>query len=186
MTEIVLVRHGETDWNAERRVQGHADPSLNERGREQARVLAQTMNGETFDAVYSSDLRRARETADILVGAAGLPPVLDPDLREAEMGSWSGLTVDDIQHRFPEQWARRRAGEQGHDGETRAEVAERVLAAMRRIATAHPGGRVLVVSHGGAIRAVCMAAEPAILRDGFPNCDVVRIRVEGDTILEVH
>jgi broad specificity phosphatase PhoE len=146
MTTILLARHGETDWNREGRWQGWADPPLNETGREQARALAQELRATPFDAAYASDLRRASETAEIVAAPHGVPVVLDPDLREIDIGSWSGLTRAEIAERFPD--GRR------PDGETHAQQAARVRAAVVGIARAHPGGRVLVVGHGGTIRSI--------------------------------
>lgn len=151
MTELLLVRHAETDWNAESRWQGHADPPLNERGRAQARELAERLSRERIDAVYTSDLRRARETADEVGRRLGLEPVPVPDLREVDVGEWSGLTYAEITDRWP-------GAERWQVGETPEAMADRVVAAVRRIAADHPDGRVLVVSHGGPIRAVRAAA----------------------------
>lgn len=153
-TRILLARHGETDWNRIGRWQGHADPPLNETGRRQAAVLAEQLRGDSVAAVYSSDLRRASETAHIVAGRLGLSVVEDPALREIDVGSWSGLTRAQVAARFPEGFARWQAGEIGHDGETREELTERVVAAVERIGGTHEGATVLVVTHGGAIRAL--------------------------------
>src|SRR5581483_11305534 len=95
MTTLLLVRHGETDWNAERRWQGHADVPLNARGREQARALAEELAGESIDAIYSSDLSRAQDTADIVGARLDVPVVVDPDLREIDVGPVEGLTAEE-------------------------------------------------------------------------------------------
>ena len=156
VTTLLLVRHGETDWNAERRWQGHTDVPLNARGREQARGLAEQLTAEPLDAIYSSDLSRARETAEIVGGTLGLPVVTDADLREIDVGSREGLTAAE-------------AGERPWDGEPHDRHAARVLAAVKRIAERHPAGRVLVVAHGGCLRRVQehLGAEP----DGWiENC----------------
>jgi probable phosphoglycerate mutase len=145
-TTILLARHGETDWNREGRFQGHADPPLNGLGRRQAGELATRLAATPFDAVYSSDLARARETAEILAASHGVPVVVDPGLREVDVGSWSGLTRAEIAERFP--------GADHHDGETREQHLARVLAAVERIARDHPGERILIVSHGGSLRAL--------------------------------
>lgn len=155
MTTVYLARHGESDWNAERRWQGHADRPLTERGREQAEALAERLADVQLDAVYASDLRRAWETADPVARSHGLDVVRVPDLREVHVGSWSGLTRDECEARFPEAFARWRDGGQGwDDGETYDEMAERVVSALHRLAENHSGGSILVVSHGGPIRAV--------------------------------
>ena len=146
MTTLLLARHGETDWNVEGRWQGWADPPLNETGRAQAGALAEQLRETPFDAVYSSDLRRAHETAEIVAEPHGVPVVADPGLREIDVGSWSGLTRSEIQERFPD-------GDRP-DGETRDQHAARVLAAIERIARANLGRRILVVTHGGTMRAL--------------------------------
>lgn len=155
MTTVYLARHGESDWNAERRWQGHADRPLTERGREQAEALAERLAGVELEAVYASDLRRAWETAGPVARSHGLDVVRVPELREVDVGSWCGLTRDECEARFPEGFARWREGDQGwDDGETYDEMAERVVSALHRLAEKHPGGAILVVSHGGPIRAV--------------------------------
>jgi broad specificity phosphatase PhoE len=153
-TRILLARHGETEWNRLGRWQGHADPPLNATGRRQAETLAAQLEGDGIAAVYSSDLRRASETARIVADHLGLQMTEEPALREIDVGSWSGLTRDEVRERFPEGFARWLVGEIGHDGETREELTDRVVAAVEEIAAAHPGQHVLVVTHGGAIRAL--------------------------------
>jgi broad specificity phosphatase PhoE len=159
MTTLLLARHGETDWNHARRWQGHADRPLTDRGRAQAVDLAERLADIPLDAVYSSDLRRARETAEAVAHAHGLEVVELPELREVDVGSWQGLTRDEAEARFPEGFLRWRAGGTGwDDGETYGGMSKRVLAAVDRIAGAHQGGRVLIVTHGGPIRAIHGAA----------------------------
>ena len=173
VTTILLARHGETDWNREHRVQGHTDRPLNDTGRAQAVALAEALVHEPLDAVYASDLSRAFETARTVAEPRGLPVRTLHELREKDFGTWEGLTDEEILLRFPE--ARR-----GHwgDGETHEEMAGRVVAALRTIAEHHPGARVLVVSHGGPLRAVlrqCSAAD-----DGpIANCHVARLEIES-------
>ena len=99
MTKLLLVRHGETDWNRHGRWQGGSDTQLNDLGREQARALAEELDGE-IDVLYSSDLARARETAEIVAAKLGLEVRLDPRLRERGFGSWEGLTTIEIEERF--------------------------------------------------------------------------------------
>src|SRR6266508_1445069 len=167
LTELLLIRHGETDWNRGGRFQGHADPPLNETGREQARALAQELADAQIDVVYTSDLARARQTAEI------------------DAGEWQGLTWPEIEERFPE--GARTWHDRGHGwdtGETYEQLGERILTALRRIAADHPAQRVLVVGHGGTIRAT-----RAFLKDtsvavsrrksrGIANCEVFRVVTE--------
>ena len=160
MTELLLVRHGETDWNSQGRFQGHADPPLNEAGRRQARELALELEQVDFDVVYTSDLQRALETAEIIVAGRGVPLTVDPGLREIDVGSWSGLTRAEIEERFP--------GASEHDGESREAHLERVLSTVERIAEAHPRERVLIVSHGGSLRTL---RRHALKLDSVPRID---------------
>ena len=166
MTTIFLARHGESDWNVEKRFQGHRDRPLTERGRKQAHALADLVASEKIDAVYTSPLSRARETAEIVAARAGLEAVALPELQEVDTGSWSGLSRADVEARFPEGFARWRSGGSGwEDGESYEEMAERVIGALRKIAEDHPNGRVLVISHGGPIRAIHAAAEGLAIQD---------------------
>jgi broad specificity phosphatase PhoE len=167
---IVLVRHGETDWNTERRYQGHLDPPLNAAGRAQSEALAEALVAEPIVAVYSSDLRRAHETAEIVARRLDLLVQVDPALREVDLGSWAGLTKDEVRERF---------GESGtHDGETRSEHSERVVGAIRRIAGGHPAARIVVVTHGGSIRAIERAANRGESPRGMANCEIFRLASE--------
>ena len=160
MTTILLARHGETDWNRENRFQGHADPPLNETGRAQAAELAAALANEPLAAVYSSPLRRAFETAQIVGAPHGLEPVPVDALREVDVGSWQGLTRAEIEERFPEQFARWLDYEQGwDDGESYDEMGQRVLAALLELAATHEGERILAVSHGGPVRAAYAVAD---------------------------
>jgi 2,3-bisphosphoglycerate-dependent phosphoglycerate mutase len=145
VTTLLLVRHGETDWNAEGRLQGQTDRPLSEYGRRQARKLAEELAGDPLDAIYASDLARARETAEIVGERIGLPVVLDPELREKDWGSWEGLTaVERDRVEFV--------------GESTEAHQERILRALERISERHPDGRLLVVTHGGSMRRVQTAA----------------------------
>jgi probable phosphoglycerate mutase len=159
VTTLLLARHGESDWNREPRWQGHADRPLTDVGRAQARRLAARLADIALDAIYASDLRRARQTAEVVARAQRLEVHVDPRLREVDVGSWSGLTREDAERRFPDDVRRWRNGETGwRDGETYEQMSRRVVAAVDRLATAHAGGRVLIVSHGGPIRAIHAAA----------------------------
>jgi len=154
VTTIILARHGETDWNRERRWQGITDLSLNERGREQARVLAERLEAVPFSAIYASDLRRAYETALVVAERKGLAVTPMRELREVDVGSWTGLSQEEIKERFPDAYThvRARTGRGWEGGETYAEMGRRVLEAMRAIAREHPRDAVLVVTHSGPIR----------------------------------
>jgi len=156
---ILVARHGQTDWNAAHRWQGHTDRPLNERGREQAAALAERLAGTQLKAVFSSDLGRARDTARAVADRQGVDLRMLPDLREVDVGSWAGLTRDEAAERFPEGYRRWREGLPGwEDGETYEAMSDRVVGAIRRIAEEHPDNPVLVVSHGGPIRAIHAAA----------------------------
>jgi broad specificity phosphatase PhoE len=158
-TTILLARHGETDWNAVGRWQGHTDRSLTELGRRQAAELAERLADVELDAVYSSDLLRAVETAEPVAKRLGLPLQTLPELREVDVGTWAGLTRDEVAERFPDGFRRWSEWQTGwEDGETYDEMGERVVGAVLRLAGEHPGERILVVSHGGAIRALHAAA----------------------------
>ena len=165
MTTLLLVRHGETDWNAEGRLQGHTDRPLNDFGRRQAAALAERLADDDIDAVYASDLARARETAEILGNRLGLPVVTDPDLRERNWGNWEGLTGSE----------RDRVE---YVGEEREAHGERVIRAVRRIAEQHPGERIVVVTHGGSLRRIQVAAYGMAL-PVIENCSVWAVAYEG-------
>jgi len=188
VTEFLLVRHGETDWNRDRRFQGHADPPLNETGREQARALGAELAGERLDAVYSSDLARAHETAEIISARTGARVVLDPDLREIDVGEWQGLTWPEIEQRYPagvQNW--HESGHGWQSGETYDQLGERVVAALRRIAAEHPAGRVAIVGHGGTVRSVRALVEGRTVAESrrespaIGNCEVFRVAAENGT-----
>ena len=183
-TRIVLVRHGETDWNRDNRFQGHADPPLNDTGRAQASALAANLAGMALAAAYTSPLRRARETAEVLGAALALTPVDDSSLMEIDVGSWSGLTRTQIEERFPAGFARWLEGRHGwDDGETNDELGARVVAGLLEIGTRHPDAAVLAVTHGGPIRSALAAAERIPFDGaygsihGIGNCTVVELAV---------
>lgn len=156
---LLLARHGQSDWNAARRWQGFADRPLTERGRLQAEKLAERLADFPLDAIYSSDLERARDTALAVARRHGLHLAEVPELREVNVGSWEGLTRDEAERRFPDGFRRWENGGTGwDDGESYLEMSKRVLSATRQIADRHANGRVLIVSHGGPIRAIHAAA----------------------------
>ena len=175
MTTFLLARHGETDWNRELRIQGSSDVALNELGREQARALAQDLADVELDAIYASDLARARSTAEAVAATHGLEVRVDARLRERSFGSWEGLTREDIAA-FPE-------GSR-HDGESDDEVRARVLGAIEEIARSHPGEQVLVVSHGGALNTLWHHAL-GVRVERWDNCAVYKLAVRDDGYVEV-
>jgi broad specificity phosphatase PhoE len=188
VTTLLLARHGETDWNRDGRWQGHTDTTRNDRGREQARELAERLDGEPIAAVYASDLRRAHETAQIVAGRLGLPVVTDERLREINFGRWEGLTTPELEARYPEDVARWRADDGNGSfagGETYVAMGERVVAALEEIGSAHPDEQVLVILHGGPIRGLLAHAagisygEQRRLRAHLANCDIVRVAVQN-------
>lgn len=151
MTRLLLIRHAESEWNAQGRWQGQADPDLSERGQTQALAAAAALDG-AIERIVSSDLRRAASTADIIAGALSLGPVERvPGLREIDVGQWSGLTSAEIEERWPgaiERW--RRGEDVPHGGEGRAPFRERIVSAVQAVAR-DERSPVLVVTHGAAI-----------------------------------
>jgi probable phosphoglycerate mutase len=184
VTTLLLVRHGETDWNRDGRWQGHSDTHLNEVGREQAARVAGELDG--VDAVYTSDLARARETADIVAARLGLPVRLDERLRERSFGAWEGKTGPEIEVEFRDAHARWLAGEGpgAEDAEVFADFAARVQGFLADVLARHPDETVLVVAHGGSIRVIhALATGLDYVRDhrsipAVPNCTLVRYVVE--------
>lgn len=183
-----LIRHGQTVWNAEGRWQGQAPhaPGLNDEGREQARRAAEHLAAMRVDAIYSSDLRRARETACIVAAPHGLPVATDPRLREVNLGDWEGLLFSEVESRASESLRERRRNPVHHrppNGETLLELAGRVWSALEHIARAHPGGAALVVSHGLAIATIeChLRREPLSLAFArIPdNAEVLEVLIGG-------
>ena len=138
-TTILMARHGETDWNRESRFQGHADTTLNDAGRSQARELAERLAGDHIVAVYASPLLRALETAEIVAARLGLEVETVDGLREVDVGSWSGLTRTEVEQRHPDGFRRWLALDHGwEDGESYEELGRRVLASLRKLAERHP------------------------------------------------
>ncbi len=159
---ICLIRHGETEWNRGGRWQGHLDVPLSAAGRAQAARLACRLaeEGTRFDALYSSDLSRAWETAVAVGGALGMAPAAAPALREIDLGAWAGKTREEIARTFPDQWLRMQTNVDipRGGGETFAAFQQRVLKWMNRAAADHAGGTICAVTHGGCIRAVLLHA----------------------------
>jgi broad specificity phosphatase PhoE len=153
VSNLWLARHGQTDWNLQGRWQGQSPnaPALNEAGQAQALAILDQVRELDFSAIYSSDLLRARQTAELLAGPLGLPVTHEPRLREMDLGLWEGMLYDDIRTQFPQEFAQRARDPMNMRapcGESPLDVAERVLPAMDEIAARHPGEPVLIVSHG--------------------------------------
>ncbi len=152
---LCLVRHGETDWNAERRLQGHLDIPLNARGLAQAASTARGLSSTRFDAVYCSDLARTRQTAEAILSGRDTRTTLQADLRERHYGIFQGKTYDEVASSLPDDYRRFKNREADYafpgGGESLAAFARRVEAALVAIALRHTGKDVLVVTHGGVL-----------------------------------
>ena len=179
---IWLARHGETDANAEGRVQGSIDEPLNDRGREQARALGREAKRLHLSALYTSQLSRARETAEIVGAEVGLEPVVDERFAESWRGEWEGRLIADIKGEDPDAWAGSLAIEDGGfrfpGGESLAEHAARVEAALADVATGPLPA--LVVCHGGTIRRALAARRPHELHPERPLANGVLVQVGDD------
>jgi len=151
MTRLILIRHGETDWNSEGRWQGQVDVPLNATGWEQAQQMARSLESAHIAAIYSSDLQRARQTAQVLADSTGLLLHLDSRLREIHQGEWQGLLFSEIQARYAQAYQDRQRDPLNFaspGGEAVAQVRERALAATRDIIRQHSDATVAVVLHG--------------------------------------
>ncbi len=163
-THVLAIRHGETDWNRLKRIQGHTDIGLGELGLAQARLLGLALHEQALDAIYTSDLQRARQTAQAVIehGQHGrLPLHTDPQLRERSFGVFEGLTWEQIKQRWPDQserWRTRDAEFGAEGGETLGDFYQRSMAALSRIAAAHPGQTIAIVTHGGVLDCLYRAA----------------------------
>ena len=160
-TRILAIRHGETNWNADTRIQGQLDIPLNEVGHAQAARMAQALAGEPVAAVYASDLSRAWETARYLGQATGLAVSPEPALRERAFGDFEGRTFAEIESALPEQARRLRQRDPHftpHGGESLVMLRDRVVAAAERLAAGHPGELIALVAHGGVMDVLYRAA----------------------------
>lgn len=164
MARLIFIRHGETDWNLQMRYQGHTDIPLNERGRSQARSIARHLRQhEAVEAVYSSDLSRCRETAEIVASAFGLPVVASERLRELKFGLWEGLKYEELDRSYHQEfqdWFQDTLNYAVPGGESFAIALERMLPCVHNIAGRHRG-TVAICSHGGLIRAFINHLDPA-------------------------
>lgn len=194
LQRLVIMRHGETDWNASVRMQGHRDIPLNEAGMAQAAAAAPSLAALGLNVIVSSDLQRARVTADIVAAPMGLPVRTDPRLRETSLGEWEGLSRDEVQARWPgqwEQWRHRGARLAPPGGESRLQVSVRASAVVEELDSAgHESA--LLVAHGGLIvaltgRLLGLADEEWGSLIGVTNCHwVVLHRVAGQWRLHTY
>ena len=176
MTDLYLVRHGETDWNRQRRIQGLTDIPLNETGRAQARATGMLLSRRHWDGIYASPLSRARETASIIAAQVGLPePTLVDALVERNYGTTEGLDWLQVETQFPH-------GTAVPGRESREQVAARVIPALIQLAASRPGESLLVVSHGGAIRSVLNEVEPTASHGMITNGSVHSFRLEDGAL----
>jgi broad specificity phosphatase PhoE len=191
MTRLVLVRHGETPWHRENRYAGSSEVELTDHGREQARRLAAWAGAVALDAIWTSDLSRARDTAAACAESTGIGVCVDERLRELHFGQAEGLTRAELHERLPEATSRFLRDPVRHHlpgGEDPVRGARRFTDCLRTIATAHPSGRVLVVAHSTVIRlALCAltGVELARYRRLFPavdNCALTEIRLQDDEV----
>jgi probable phosphoglycerate mutase len=185
-TRLIAVRHGETAWNVDTRLQGQLDIPLNDRGREQARRMAQALRDDVPHVIYSSDLSRAFETARAAADALGLPVSLDEGLRERCFGIWQGHTYAEVEARWPElseRWRKREADFGPEQGETLQGFSDRVVATVTRLASAHPGQTVLLVAHGGVLDCLYRAGSRMALNAPrtweLPNTGINRLLFTG-------
>jgi probable phosphoglycerate mutase len=161
VTRLLVLRHGQTDWNVDQRIQGQLDIALNDHGRWQAAQLALALTGEELHAVYSSDLQRAAETAAPLARAGGLVVQTDNALRERAFGDFEGVSFREIEQRWPDaaqRWRRREPDFAPGGGETLRQFYERSVRAATRLAARHPGQTVALVAHGGVLDCLYRAA----------------------------
>jgi probable phosphoglycerate mutase len=191
MQEILLIRHGETDWNAERRLQGFLDIELNARGMRQVKALAEVLRGEALEAIFSSDLRRARDTAQIIAAMRGVTIQIEPDLRERCYGAFEGLTHSEISVRYPEAYAAMltrdmdvRYPEGVNVAETLREFSARAVGAINRLVKNTAYRKIAIVTHGGVLDCLNRAARGIDFSQSrdfdIPNAGINRLVWDGE------
>lgn len=192
-TQLILIRHGETAWNAERRLQGHIDIGLNGEGQRQADALAAALAGERLDAVIASDLQRALQTAQAVAGGRGLPVHQDAALRERCYGGFEGLLYAEIEQRFPSEFAAWQARDVdalmphgARQAESFRQFYARSVGAILSWAALHPGQAIAIVAHGGVLECAYRAALglPLETPRNFPvlNASINRFEVAGGAL----
>ncbi len=188
-TRIILIRHGETDWNTQTRIQGHIDIALNRRGRWQAQRLGSALADEGLSAVYASDLQRARATAQAVADAASVPVQLTPTLRERAYGTFEGQTFAEIEAQWPDdaiRWRRRDSCFGPPGGETLQDFYARSVQAVHALAAQHEGQAVALVAHGGVLDCLYRAATGQALDAprtwSMANAGINRLLRAGDVL----
>jgi alpha-ribazole phosphatase len=178
-TRLHLVRHGQTAWNASRRYMGQYDEPLNATGLAQAAAVARRLKRQSFDAIYSSDLQRAWQTAIQIAAGRPQEPKPEPRLREMNFGAWQGLTYAEIEQREPQAlaaWQQDPLLQAPPGGETLGQLAGRVGVLPGELRLAHPGQEVLLVAHGGPLRTlICLLL-------GLPAADYWRVNLDNCSI----
>lgn len=190
-TTALLIRHGLTDWNQEKRWQGHYNMPLNAIGQEQARRLARRLRGWPIRALYSSDLARAAGTAQVIAEHLGLEPIFDPAWRELHVGLFEGHTRDEIRERFPDVWANIARGFlEAPEGETLADLARRVVPRFDELVGAHQGEMFAIVSHGATLRSLLSHILgldgnrlPRLTLDGNTGLSIVEVRLGRPAVI---
>ena len=198
MSRVIFVRHGESVWNEGRRFQGRSDPGLSPRGLAQAARVAERLRacadpraepgrrGGPLAALYTSPLRRAAATAQVIGQAVGLGPRLEADLQEIGLGEWEGLTPAAIRERWGEaypRWQENPVGNEPPGGEPMHAFGARVVAAVERLRAVHAGEAIVIVSHGGAIRAYLCGilgfGLASLFRFSLANASLTEVRVDA-------
>ncbi len=176
MTRFFIVRHGETEWNRIRRIQGASDIPLNDTGRAQAAAVAEILAAHTFDLIVSSPLSRALETATIIATRLSMPgPLIDPGIVERNYGDAEGSNSEDLASRYP-------AGTEIPGQESREEVTKRSIQVLQDLALRHPEADILLVAHGGVIRSVVEYAAPGLHNEPISNCSVHSFRYDQGSL----
>ena len=189
----MIVRHGETEWNAQGRIQGHTDTGLSEKGAEQARSLGQRLAGLNIDVAYSSDLKRTSETAKLALGERDVALNETPMLREYHKGEFEGMTLSEIESQFPGEYPRYLKKDLDYapkGGETTRDVSARMVKIIDEIKSNHLNEAVLVVSHGGALRAAMVSLLNMPIEGNwsfvFGNCGLTTVDTYEDNAVLRH
>lgn len=185
MKRVLLIRHGQTDWNLEGRWQGHTDVPLNQAGLEQARALAEHLRNRPITAVYSSDLTRALMTAERIAEARGLTVQIDHRLREMNLGVFQGLTIQEIKARYPDEWEAMMLDYMGYvlpKGESRATMQRRAYEALAEYVECQPDeSEIALVTHGGTIRVLLLRlfSDDPMGQKSLHNTSITMLETDG-------